>query len=378
MPTKAPQIAIVHDWLVKHRGGEKVLDAILELYPSAEVLTLFYDRDSFVGRVGEHRIQASWLNRVPLIRHIYRVLLPILPYAAESLDLSEYDLVISVSHCVAKGVITRPGANHLCYCLTPARYAWDLQSDYFPNRFVRALATPFLSFFRQWDEYNSRRVDAFATTSTWVAKRIYHSYRREALVIPAFADLDLYRPISGDRGHYYLIVSALVPYKRIDIAIEACEMLGRNLFVVGSGPEAKKLRALGRTQTKFLGHVSDEDLRELYAGAKALLFPGVEDFGIVPIEAAACGTPTIALAAGGALDTVIEGETGHLFQEQSVDGLKDAILAFELITFQPETCRNQAMKYSRESFQDRFADFVSSALAEDSLETQSPDAENPV
>ncbi|MBI1862213.1 MAG: glycosyltransferase [Deltaproteobacteria bacterium] len=361
MPTEI-KVAVIHDWLVKHRGGEKVLDAILELYPSADVFTLFSDPDSFQGRVGKHKITNSWLHRWPGIRKYYRALLPLMPLAAESLDLTGYPLVISTSHCVAKGVLTDPGARHFTFCHTPARYAWDRAPDYIRNPILRALAAPMLSRFREWDVISSQRVEAFSTNSHWVASRVRHYYRREAVVVPPFADLDLYRPIAGEKGDYYLVVSALVPYKKIELAIEACEIIKRKLFVVGTGPEERRLRRRGGAHTTFLGYQSDQSLADLYAGARALLFPGVEDFGIVPIEAMACDTPVIAYGKGGVLDTVVDGKTGLFFREQSVNGMEKAIRAFEALQIPPGACREQALNFSRSRFLESFRRFVDSAV----------------
>lgn len=359
-PKVAPKIAIVHDWLVKHRGGERVLDAILELFPSADVFTLFSDPNSFKGNVGKHTIHTSWMNRLPYISHYYQGLLPLMPLAVESLNLGQYDLVLSTSHCVAKGVLTRPGSTHLSYCLTPARYAWDLTSEYLKGGISQTLAHPFLHYFRQWDALNSQRVDQFATTSHWVRQRIHHFYRRDATVIPAFADLDRYQIIPGDRGKYYLVVSALVPYKRIDLAIKACEALRKKLIIVGIGSELEKLRSLAGPHTVFLGNQSDVKIAELYAGAQALLFPGLEDFGIVPIEAMACGTPVIAYGYGGVIDTVVEGETGLFFREQTVEALTTLLLEFDLqkTQFDPHVLRQRALHFGRSKFKNSFSDFV--------------------
>lgn len=355
-----PRVALVHDWLTGLRGGEKVLEAICEMFPSAEIFTLFHEPGSVGTRIESHRIHASFLNRVPLARRHYRRLLPLFPLAIESFDLGGFDLVISTSHCVAKGVIPPPDAPHLCYCLTPVRYAWDKADEYLRSPLAAALASPFLHYLRLWDVASSARVDRFVAISQWVKARVAKYYRRDAEVVHPGVDTDYYHPPDRPgRGDYYLAASALVPYKRIDLAIRACERLKRPLVVAGSGPEERALRRLAGPSVRFAGRVSDESLRDLYRGARAYLFPGEEDYGIQPIEAMACGTPVIAYGRGGATETVSNGETGLHFSVQSADGLAEAILSFEKAEsegrFSRESCRARALRFSRERFRREFS-----------------------
>ncbi len=378
--TQSLKIAIVHDWLVTHRGGERVLDAILEIYPSADVFTLFCDPKSLRGLVRQRAVRQSWLSRLPGIHRHYRKLLPLMPLAVESLDLSGYDLVISTSHCVAKGVIAPPGATHICYCFSPARYAWDQCREYLGNGIVCALTAPYLHYFRLWDFVSAQRVDHFATSSAWVASRIEKFYRRPARIISPFADLEVFSPGLGDRSDYYLVVSALVPYKRIELAIAACRNLKRRLIIVGRGPEEQNLRRLSDSSVVFETNAGDARLNELYGGARALLFPGVEDFGIVPLEAMACGTPVIALGRGGALETVIHEKTGLHFSEASAEGLAGEILRFErdFRRFDPMDCRTQALRFSRKSFQTGFRNFVEEKLGSGMALSSELHDENPL
>jgi len=346
------RVAIIHDWLVTYRGGEKVLEAIAELYPRAEIFTLFHAPGKVGEKIESHRIHASFLNR-SWLRKYYRHTLPLMPYAIESFDLSDFDLVISSSHCVAKGIIPAPDALHICYCHTPMRYAWDRRFDYFPKGLAGAIYAFFLHGTRKWEVTTSSRVDHFIANSTWVARRIEKYYRRSSVVINPFVD-----PIppmtAADRGDYYLIVSGFAPYKRIDLAIRACEELGRPLKIVGEGQEEAALRRIAGPQTTFVGRVGGEDLRRIYQGCRALLFPGEEDFGIVPLEAMASGKPVIALGRGGVTDSVIDGKTGVFFSESTVPALKEAILRFESKRFHPEDCRQRAELFSKERFQRQF------------------------
>lgn len=353
------RVALVHDWLLSYRGGEKVLEAFCELYPHAEIFTLFHKPGSVGRTIESHPIHTSPLNRLPGSSKHYRYLLPFFPMAAERFDLSGFDLVISTSHCVAKGVVVGPGALHVCYCLTPMRYAWDRSADYFSR--LSGPVSPLLHYLRLWDAASSNRVDHFVAISEWVRERVIKYYRRDADVIPAFVDLEAYRPDPGAiEGDYYLAAGAFAPYKRVDLALEACARLDRSLYVVGTGQDDRRLRRLAGKKTKFLGRVSDEQLRRLYTGARALLFPGEEDFGITPLESMACGKPVIAYGAGGATETVLDGVTGLWFTPQTVDGLCDALLEFERDRkrFTPEACRKQAERFGKDSFKRSFVRVV--------------------
>jgi glycosyltransferase involved in cell wall biosynthesis len=360
MPTDAfpyKRVALVHDWLVSYRGGEKVLEAIAEMFPTVDIYTLLYKPGTIGPKLEQYPIKASFLNRLPASHKYYRYLLPLMPLAIERLDLKDYDLVISSSSCVAKGIIPGPRARHICYCLTTMRYAWDQYSNYFGNDWKQFLIFPWVHYLRMWDVTSSARVDEFVADSRFVGDRIRKYYRRESTVIAPFVDLDKYKLWEGPRDNYYLVASAHAPYKRLDLAIEACKKLGRRLIVVGSGQDAAELQKLAGPGIEFAGQVSDEKLLELYQKARALLFPGEEDFGIVPLEAMACGTPVIAFDSGGAQETVSAPTTGMFFSPQTVDALTQAILEFEqknMSKIEPSNCRRQAENFSKENFQMQF------------------------
>ena len=350
--------------MIGFRGGEKVLEAIAELYPEADIFTLFYNPEKLPASLTRHKVTVSFLNRFPNVEKYYRYLLPLFPMAIERFDLTEYDIVISSSHCVAKGVIPSPGAKHLCYCYTPSRYVWDRYRDYFGDHRFEKLIFPFVHWLRMWDVTSSARVDRFVADSNWARKRIEKYYRRPAEVVFPFAALDHFSLSTKPRESFYLAIAALVPYKRMDLAIRACNELKRELWIIGKGPEEGKLKALAGPTIKFLGGAGDEVLRDAYSRARALLFPGEEDFGITPLEAMACGTPVVAYGRGGALDTVIEERTGIFFKEASVEILKAAMLALEASSYSPEACRAQAAKFTRESFKAGLTRAIGDMLAE--------------
>jgi glycosyltransferase involved in cell wall biosynthesis len=356
------KVAIIHDWMNGFRGGEQVLDALVEIFPQAEIFTLFYTPGTLNARIENRPIHVSFLNKLPGAKRFYRYYLPLFPMAIERFDLSQFDLVISSSHCVAKGVIPHPKALHLCYCHTPMRYSWDRYQDYFGHSKVEPLLFPFIHYLRIWDVSASHRVDHFIANSNWVRRRIERFYRRDADVIYPPLSLDKFSVAAGDKGDYYLIVAAFAPYKRIDIAIEACEKLDRRLLIVGAGQDEKKLRGLAKGRTEFLGKVAHEDLKDLLGGARAFLHPGEEDFGIAPLEAMAAGTPVIAFGSGGALETVVPNETGIFFREQTVESLSEAILNFEKENFSKEACRRQAERFSRERFLNEFREMTERQL----------------
>lgn len=356
------RVAVIHDWLNGMRGGEHVLDAILEIFPEAELFTLFYTPGKLNARIENRPIHSSFLNRIPFAAKFYRFFLPLFPLAIENFDLSRFDLVISSSHCVAKGVIPRPDALHICYSHTPMRYIWDQTQNYFKSSILRFFLAPVLHYLRVWDSSSNNRVDHFLANSRWVQARIKKYYGRDSFLLHPFLNSDLFSAGHGEKGNYYLVVSAFAPYKRIDLAIQACERLGRKLVVIGSGQDEKKLLTIAGPHTTFLGRASLETLQEMYAGAKALIFPGQEDFGIVPLESMASGTPVIAYGQGGATDTVVPEKTGLFFQEQTVESLCEAILEFESIKVDwKELCLLQANQFTKKTFQDKFTKFVGSA-----------------
>jgi glycosyltransferase involved in cell wall biosynthesis len=315
-------------------------------------------------------IRTSFIDRLPMKASKYRNYLPLFPRAIESFDFSGFDLVLSTSHAVAKGARPEPGAIHICYCHTPMRYVWELYDEYFgPGRagvLTRTAMTIVAPRLRAWDVRTSDRVNFFVANSRNVADRIRQYYRRPAEVIHPPVNIGQFTVSEKDEG-YYLIVSALVPYKRVDLAIETFNQLGEQLLIVGTGPEAKRLQSMAKANVRFLGWQNDRELARLYAGCRALIFPGIEDFGIVPLEAMACGKPVIAFGKGGALETVVEegaSPTGIFFRDQSVDTLKAALLKFLTTQFDPHLIRAHAELFSRPKFKERLGLYVSNKLAE--------------
>jgi glycosyltransferase involved in cell wall biosynthesis len=363
------RIALVHDWLTGMRGGEKVLEVLCELYPQATLFTLLHNRGNVSETVERMKIRTSFIDRLPLKATKYRNYLPLFPRAIESFDFSEFDLILSTSHAVAKGARPSPGALHICYCHTPMRYVWELYHEYFgPGRaglMTRAAMSIVAPRLRAWDVRSSDRVNFFVANSRNVADRIRQYYRKPADVIHPPVNIDQFAVSEKDDG-YFLIVSALVPYKRVDLAIEAFNQLGDRLVIVGTGPESKRLQSIARKNIEFLGWQNDLELSKLYAGCRALIFPGIEDFGIVPLEAMACGKPVIAFAKGGALETVVGDArfpTGIFFHEQSVQALKDSLSKFSTSSFDPFTIRAHAERFARPQFKERIRLYVEEKLA---------------
>jgi glycosyltransferase involved in cell wall biosynthesis len=355
----APRVALVHYWLVGMRGGEKVLEAICELYPDADIFTLVADRAKLSDTILRHKITTSFLQNIGGVKH-YQKMLPLMPFALESFDLTPYDLVISSEAGPAKGIVTRPDAVHICYCHSPMRYIWDLYPQYHASsgRITRAAMTMTSPFLRAWDVSTAARVDHFIANSAYVAKRIEKFYRRTAEVIHPPVDLDRFA-ISADVGDYYLCAGQITPYKRIDIAVEAFSRMGKPLVVIGSGVTDKLKRMAGLT-IKFLGAVDDMAMAYHFARCKALVFPGVEDFGIVPLEVMASGRPVIAFARGGATETVTHGKTGILFREQTVDALIEAVETMErnCAAFEPKALQASVARFSRSAFKGQIRKFV--------------------
>lgn len=369
------RVALVHDWLTGMRGGEKVLEAIAALFPDAPIYTLFHFPGSVSEALESHPIVTSFLQRAPGVRRHYRRYLPLFPAAVEDFDLSGFDLVVSTSHCVAKGAIPGPGARHLSYCHTPMRYAWDQEHAYFPRRTgaVARLRGAALSRLRTWDAASAPRVDTFVANSRFVAERIRRFYGRGAEVLPPPVDTGFYTP--GDdaapaSGSYALVVSALAPYKRVDLAIRAARAAGVELVVVGDGPGMADLRreaSAAGSRVSLRGRVEGRELRELYRGALCLLQPGIEDFGIAPVEALACGTPVVALGRGGVLDIVVDGVHGVLCEPSSEEDARVAALAAAIdktrqIGFNVAELRSRAELFSVARFREGFAALVDSLV----------------
>lgn len=344
------------------RGGEKCLEVLCELYPDSPIHTLFYEKGKVSPIIAAHPIQTSFLQNIPGIFRRYRSFLPLYTTAIAQMRPNA-DLIISSSHCVAKGIPKPEGAKHVCYCFTPMRYAWGFFDDYFGERaaLVRSLARWLMPRLRRWDLERSRDVDRFIAISEHVRRRIRDHYGREAALVYPPVDTDFYTP-GGEVGEHYLVVSALVPYKRVDIAIAAAARAGRKLIVIGDGPERARLERAAGPDVRFLGWLSNEDLRSHYRQARALLFPGEEDFGIVPVEAQACGRPVIAYRKGGALETVLDGRTGVFFDALDAEALAAAITRLESMTLDPDAARQNAERFSRERFRREIREAIEAPL----------------
>ncbi len=369
MALKRARVALVHDWLTGMRGGEKVLEAIAALVPEAPIYTLVHVPGSVSDALESHPIHTSFLQRAPAVARHYRHYLPFFPSAIEDFDLGAYDLILSTSHAVAKGVIPPPHAYHLCYCHTPMRYAWDQEHTYFPRRrgTVARLRQLILTALRVWDVAATPRVDHFLANSTFVAERIARYYRRDAEVLPPPVDVESFcagaddAETSGEAQGYCLVVTALAPYKRVELAIAACERLGLELRIVGTGPELRRLERLAGPHTHLLGRVDDDSLRRLYREAELFLQPGVEDFGIASVEALASGTPVVAIGGGGILDIVRDGEHGVLYQTAPGAGpdaeeaaLIAAIDKSRKLRFNASKLVTRARSFSVRRFSERF------------------------
>ena len=373
MAAPRPRVALVHDWLTGMRGGERCLEVACELFPEAPLYTLLWVPGSVSPLIERRRIVTSFVGRLPRAATRYRAYLPLFPAAIRRLDLGGHDLILSLSHCVAKGVRTPPGALHLCYCFTPMRYVWDLYDDYFGARAglaTRLLMPPVAAALRRWDR-RTAGVHRFAAISQHIAERIRRVYGRAADVLHPPVDVQRFR-LAEAPGDFYLVVSALAPYKRVDLAVGAANRLGRRLLVVGTGPEERRLRRLAGPTVELLGWRPDPEVAELYARCRAVLFPSHEDYGIVPLEAAAVGRPTIALARGGALETMVgldagdEPPTAVFFAEQTVEALAGAIGRFEAAEgrFEPKALRARAERFDRPAFKARLEAWIARAVAQ--------------
>ena len=359
------RVVLSHDWLNGMRGGEKCLEAFCQMFPESPVYALFCEKEKISSLINRHSVRTSFVQLFPDVFTRYRAYLPFFPLAVESFRLEDCELVISTSHCVAKGIRKPKGAVHLSYCFTPMRYAWGFFDEYFgdKNIFVRGVARGLILFLRKWDRATSGGVDCFVAISGHVQKRIWEFYRRAAEVVYPPVDTDFYTP-SADVApeDFYLIVSALVPYKKIDLAVRSFNRLGRRLVVIGDGPKKKEWESLAGPAVRFLGWESDEVIRDHYRRARAIIFPGEEDFGIVPVEAQACGRPVIAYGAGGVLETVRDGETGIFFKEQTEESLMDAVKIFESRAWDPEKARLNAAGFGKERFRRQMEDCVERLL----------------
>jgi glycosyltransferase involved in cell wall biosynthesis len=372
--TEVPPVALVHDWLTGMRGGEKVLDALCERYPSAPLWTLLHCPGEVSDAIEARTIHTSWLQHMPLARSRYRNYLPLFPLFAELNKAESAELVISTSHAVAKAMVTRTDHRkpfHVCYIHTPMRYVWDMFDEYFgPSRVgafsSRFIFRPIARFLQGYDKRTANRVDLFLANSRYVADRVRRIYGREAIVVAPPVDTERFLALQREPEDWYLVVSAMVPYKRVDHAIRACARMNRHIKIVGKGPEMDALKRLAKeagADAEFIGFASDEDLGNYYRRARALLFPGVEDFGIVPVEAIACGCPVIALGVGGILDSMTDA-TSVLYEDSTVEGLWEAMIQFEAQkdSFTEANLRARARCFSKANFLAQFELEINTAM----------------
>jgi glycosyltransferase involved in cell wall biosynthesis len=361
------RIALVHDWLTGMRGGERVLDAICRLFPSADLMTLVRVPGSVSPAIERRRIRTSFVQRLPGARRLYRQYLPLFPAAVELFDLDDYDLVLSTSHCAAKAVVPTGRAVHVCYCFSPMRYAWDQFDAYFgPARVGRARSALYrhaLAGVARWDRDTAPRVHRFLADSQYVAGRIGRYYNREALVLYPPVDTAFFTPDPTPPAPHFLVVSALVPYKRLDLAIAAVNQLGVPLKIVGSGPDEARLRALAGPTVEFVGTIDEPALRDAYRAATGVILPGEEDFGIVPVEALACGRPVLAFGRGGACETVTHGVTGLLVDEATPEAFADGLRQMTSREWDAAALRASAERFSVAHFESSLTGALADAVA---------------
>jgi glycosyltransferase involved in cell wall biosynthesis len=358
------RVAIVHDWLPVYGGAERVLEQMLMVYPEADVFSLIDALDEENRKFLKGRpVKTSFVQKLPGGKKYYRHCFPIMPLAIEQFDFSPYDMVITSSYAFAKGIITGPRQLHLCYCHSPIRYAWDLQTQYLKeSRMDRGpltwLVRGMLHFIRMWDSRTAAGVDAFMANSRFISRRIEKVYRRDATVVYPPVNIDRFE-VGAEKENFYVTASRLVPYKRIDLIIQAFNgMPDRQLVVMGDGPELPKLRRLAGPNVKVMGYQPQEVLKSHLKRARGFVFAGEEDFGIILLEAQASGTPVIAYGRGGALETVIENQTGLFFGEQSTESLQGAVAEFESRQWDAQKCRQNAERFSAQVFRDKFQQFV--------------------
>jgi len=351
---RGAKVALVHDWLTGMRGGEKVLEALLQLLPQAQIFTLLHVPGTVSSFLEASKPKKSFIQSLPWAYQHYRRYIGLFPTAIEQFDLDKFDFVISTSHCASKSVVVPGRAHHLCYCFTPMRYAWDQFDEYFgPDRVGTIQNTLYRHAFNRlarWDVKTATRPNQYIAISDYIADRIHRYYKRESQVIYPPVDTEFYYPKSSRDKSYFLIVSALVPYKRIDLAIEACRLAKAPLRIAGDGPELDRLRKHSGKNVEFMGSCTDDEIRELYCHAKALLLPGEEDFGIAPVEAQACGTPVIAFGKGGATETVSDGNTGILVRESTAAAFSEAIQRVDEFNFDSTLIRKNSLRFSLARF----------------------------
>jgi len=361
------RVGIAHDFLAQAGGAERVVEAIHRIYPNAPIYTSVFDPKATLPYFEGQDIRTSFLQRTPFgNQRWHKLALPLYPIAFEHFDLTQYDVVISSSSCFAKSVITNPDCCHICYCHTPARFVWrnnEYMSQSKRTRIIRPLLGSLLTNLRTWDVTTANRVDYFVANSHNIAERIHKFYRRDADVIYPPVQTDRFKPINvEDVSDDFLVVSRLIGYKRIDLAIDACTRLGVQLRVVGVGPDSAALKKRAGPTVKFLGRLSDEEVAKEMARCRAMIFPGEEDFGITPVECMASGRPVVAYGAGGALETIVDGETGIFFEEQTVESLIEALKTAATLRVDPDVIVKRARQFDISYFQERFEQFVCEAV----------------
>ncbi len=365
-PWRGWRVALVHDWLTGMRGGEKVLDVLCRIFPDATLHTLVHRRGSVAPAIEHRPVRTSFVQRLPRATRAYRHYLPLFPTAVECFDLDDADLVVSTSHCAAKSVVPTGRALHVCYCHSPMRYAWDQFESYFgPERLGRAgsaAARVVMAWLARWDRATAGRVDQYVANSRFVAGRIDRYYNRRATVLYPPVDTQFFTPGRVAPRPNFLVVSALVPYKRVDIAIGAADRLGVPLHVVGTGPDEARLRAMAGPHVTFLGSLSAEALREEYRQAQATLLPAEEDFGIAPVESLACGRPVVAFGRGGATESIVSGQTGWLVDRQDAGAFAEAMRAVQQAGFEPAALAESASRFSIPRFEQGFRDLLTEAV----------------
>lgn len=358
------KIAIVHDYINQHGGAERVLEAFMELYPEAPIYTLISDISKMPDAFHKAKIHNSFIQRIPFSQQHYKKMLSLFPLAVEQFDLREYDVILSTSSAFAKGVITNPNQIHICYCHTPMRYVWDLYHQYIEelkNPLYKWYLPKVLHRIRQWDYVSAQRVDYYIANSYNVSRRIQKYYGRESTVIHPPVSSEQFK-IADQIDDYYLIVSRLIPYKRIDVIIEAFNQLGWPLIIIGDGYDRKRLQNLANKNITFMGYQPDQVIIEYYSKCKGFILGGEEDFGITPLEAQASGRPVFAYGKGGALETVISGETGHFFHAQKAEHIINELKEMASSTFNPEVIRSHAETFNKEKFKQKIHQFICSKM----------------
>ncbi|GHO43131.1 glycosyltransferase [Ktedonospora formicarum] len=376
------KVALVHDYLNQMGGAERVVLALHELFPDAPIYTSIYDPDRVDPAFRKIDVRTSFMQKLPMVTKHHQPYLPFYPFAMEKLDLRGFDLVLSSSSAFGKGVITRPETTHICYCHTPMRWCWNYE-EYVEREQLGKIARTVLPFMitglRVWDQMSAMRVDHFIANSPVIAERIRKYYRRESIFIPPPVDASRF-PFDPNiqAGEYFLILSRLVPYKRIDLAIEACNRLRLPLVVIGGGRDEEILKRMAGPTIQFLGHLPDHEVVRYVTHCRAFLFPGEEDFGITPLEVQAAGRPVVAYGAGGALSTVIEGVTGAFFREQTVESLTEVLAKFDARAYNPLAIRNHALEFDTPRFQRRILQFIEAKMQGSSAHQDSPHPMNDI